>query len=236
MIGWRLRLGLTIPSANAVIESEFNKMVPTGISVHASRMWLTADTEDQIKNLINYAEKTSQLLAHAGVDVIGFGCTTGSLIQGIGYDKEIIDIIQSVTGIQATTTTTAVISALQQLKTKKLTLVTPYPDWLTNKVIEFLEEQGYSILSFKSLGCEGPEIMDISPETVYNLVRQTVVPGIDGIFISCTGFRSIEVLSAIEADMGLPVISSNQALLWNMLRVKGFKTKITGFGTLLNDY
>ena len=73
-------------------------------------------------------------------------------------------------------------------------------------------------------------------EAVYKLVKETVVGETDGIFISCTGFRSIEVLECIEDDLGLPTISSNQATFWDMLRKGGLKAKIPGYGALLREY
>jgi maleate isomerase len=235
--GWRLKLGVAVPSANAVMEPEFNKMAPLGVSVHFARMWLKADTEEQINGLINYTKEAAELLSHAGVDLVAFGCTTGSLIQGMGYDARIINIIEKATGIPATTTSTAVISALQKLGVKKLTVVAPYPDWLMQKVKLFLDNNGFSVVSLKGLGCvEGPEIMSTPVEAVYKLVKETVVGETDGIFISCTGFRSIEVLECIEDDLGLPTISSNQATFWDMLRKGGLKAKIPGYGALLREY
>ena len=237
MAGWKLRLGVAVPSANAVMEPEFNRMAPAGVSVHFARMWLKADTKEQISALIDHTEKAAELLTHAGVELIAFGCTSGSLIKGMGYDTKIINLIEQTTGLAATTTSTAIIAALKALDINNLTVVAPYPDWLMEKVKSFLTNNGFSVVSMKGLGLvEGPEIRDTPVEAVYELTKKTVVKDTDGVFISCTGFPSIEVLDSIEQDLGIPTISSNQATFWQMLRQGGLKTKIPGYGTLLRDY
>lgn len=38
---------------------------------------------------------------------------------------------------------------------------------------------------------------------------------------------------ALEADLGIPVISSNQAQLWTTLRAAGVFARISGWGRLL---
>jgi len=54
--------------------------------------------------------------------------------------------------------------------------------------------------------------------------------------ISCTDFKTVELLETLENDFGKKVISSNQATMWKLLRLTGMKTSICGFGSLLRDY
>jgi maleate cis-trans isomerase len=44
---------------------------------------------------------------------------------------------------------------------------------------------------------------------------------------------SIDAIDALEADLGIPVISSNQAQLWTTLRAAGVFARISGWGRLL---
>ena len=136
MYGWRCRIGLIIPSDNTVMESEFNKVLYNldGISVHATRIFFGTLTIESLLKMEEELERAARELKTAEVDVIAFGCTTGSLVKGKGYDKKIIDKIESITKTKATTTTTAVLCALEELGVEKIAVGTPYSDEINEKV------------------------------------------------------------------------------------------------------
>jgi maleate isomerase len=76
----------------------------------------------------------------------------------------------------------------------------------------------------------------IEPEQWY---RDTVAlrdPAADAYFISCTAVRSADVIDALEEELGKPVLTSNQAMLWRALRESGIEDRVAGFGRLLRDY
>ncbi len=237
MYSWKTRLGVAVPSANAVMEPEFGMMCPEGVTAHFARMWLKADTEEQIMGLYDRVEEAVELLAHIEPSVIAFGCTSGSLIKGMGYDRQIIQKITGVTGVKATTTSSAVIEALNALNVRKVAVATPYEDWLNAGVKSFLEGHGFQVPSIAGLGIiNGPDIIALPAGKVYGLARKAVVSGAEGLFLSCTGMPTVDIIDDLEQDLGIPVISSNQATLWQMLRMAGIKRKIEGFGALLNEH
>ncbi|MGE5485113.1 MAG: aspartate/glutamate racemase family protein [Ignavibacteriales bacterium] len=237
MYSWKTRLGIAVPSANAVMEPEFNMMCPDGVTAHFARMWLKADTEEQIMGLYDKVRDAVELLSHIEPSVIAFGCTAGSLIKGMGYDRRIIRDMVEAAGVKATTTSTAVIEALKTLGLRKVAVATPYEDWLNARVKSFLEANGFEVTSIAGLGIvSGPDIVALPAGKVYGLARDAVVPGTEGLFLSCTGMPTVAIIDDLEQDLGIPVISSNQATLWQMLRLAGILRKIAGFGRLLNEY
>lgn len=236
MIGWRAKLGFLIPSANEVLEPEVYKMIPDGVSAHFSRIRFTRVTEEQLVALAEERMlRAAEELSDAKVDAIAFGCTTGSLVKGLGYDREIIEKIEKTTKIPATTTSTSVVAALKEMGIQRVSVATPYEEWLDKKEKEFLEASGFKVVSIKGLGVTTPveNIAKVRPERVYRLAKEVDAPDSDGIFISCTDFRSIEVLNTLEDDLGKPVISSNQSTVWMALRLAGVRESIKGFGQLL---
>ena len=58
------------------------------------------------------------------------------------------------------------------------------------------------------------------------------MPEADAVFISCTNFRSLEIIEPLEAELGKPVISSNTSALWKMLRMAGLQAAVAGAGQL----
>ena len=58
----------------------------------------------------------------------------------------------------------------------------------------------------------------------------------DGLFISCTNFASPFLLDGLEKETGKPVVNSNQASLWYMLRQVGVTDPVKGYGSLLREH
>lgn len=231
----RRKLGLLIPSSNITLEYEMPMMAPSGVSMHFSRIPQTEDNEEQLLAMIDYVPEKAELLAHAKVDIVGFGCTSGSFIKGMGYDKKVIDTIKDSTGIVATTTSTAVVEALKMSGIKKLSVGAPYLHSIMDKLKEFLEKNGFEVVKIEGLNMLSGE-GNLPLDATYDLVRKIDHPDSEGIFISCTDFKTVELLEILEKDFGKKVISSNQATMWKLLRLSGMKVPIRGFGSLLYEY
>ena len=230
----RRKLGILVPSSNVTMEYEMPIMAPQGVSFHFSRIPQTEDTEEQLEAMIDYVPEKSNLLAHARVDAIAFGCTSGSFVKGMGYDKKVIEAIKNSTGIMATTTSTAVVEALKIAGVKRLSVGAPYLDSIMEKLKDFLEKNDFEVVKMKGLNMVCGE-GDLPLDATYNLIREIDTPQADGIFISCTDFKTVELLEILENDFGKKVISSNQATMWKLLRLSGMKTSIGGFGSLLRE-
>jgi len=234
MIGWRARLGILVPSANIVMEPDMYRMIPVGVTAHFARVWVTEDTPEELEKMIDYVPRASIELSHALMDVYGFGCTSGSLVKGLGYDQEIIAKIRKETGKPATTTATACIQAFNEYGIKKISLATPYEKWLNEKEKTFFEGNGVKVLEMDGLEIrEAEAIAAVDPGSIYRMAKAVDRPEADGIFISCTDFRGVETIQVLEQDLGKPVFTSNQVTLWAMLRLAGVKAPIHGYGQLL---
>ena len=53
------------------------------------------------------------------------------------------------------------------------------------------------------------------------IVRVGAGADCEAVFASCTNLRATGVIAEAEARLGKPVITSNQALAWHMLRLAG---------------
>jgi len=133
-----------------------------------------------------------------------------------------------------TTTTSAVADGLHALDVHRLVIATPYTDDINDRAREYFEAIGHEVLHTCGLGITiDLEMTSLSPEAVYDLARATWRPDADGMLLSCTSLRTIEILQELEADLGKPVVSANQASFWATLRMAGVNEKVEGFGRLL---
>jgi maleate isomerase len=219
MSEWWGRVGALVPSNNAVFERDAALTLPQEVSLHSARMTNTEDTEEQLGGLRDHAASAASDVADAGVGAIAFACTTGSLLGGVGYDKSICELIFETTGVPATTTSTAVVAALRAAEIERLVLVSPYEPWLNARVVQFLEESGFSVGGIHGFALADGLELTVSPEQIADAVRSLDARDVDGAFISCTNFRGMEAAQLLEQDLGKPVVSSNGATLSQLLHL-----------------
>lgn len=228
MFGWRGRIGLIVPSSNTTNEPEFQRAVPPGVSIHTARMPLEDTNPEALEAMAEDTERCGELLATADVDVVVYGCTTGSLVKGPGYDREIEDRLEAVTGVPAVATAAAIRRAFDALNVSRLAITTPYISELNDREREYLEDAGFDIVAIDGLGIEpNTEIGAQVPETTYREARQIDTSAADAVFISCTNYRTFDVIQPLETDLEKPVITSNQATLWNTFKELGISAAPT---------
>ena len=227
------RIGMLYPSSG-ISEREVEKMLPQEISLHVTRIPMSMPTYDSLSHMADSVEEASKLLEDAHVDIVAFNCTMGSLIKGKGYDQKIIKRITHATGLPATTTTTAVVAGFKALDIKKLILVSPYSALLHQKERAFLEGEGFRLLNDRWVGLSDCfQQYEMEPLRWSEMVIAMQQPECEGYFISCGGIRVVEIIQQLETELGKPVITSNQALIWHCLRIMGLQEPIEGFGRLL---
>ena len=227
------KIGILLPSSNMVIEPEFYRTIPSGVTVHSTRLFLTEVKYDAWMTMNQEIEKASGYLSTAEVDVILFACTGASFAKP-GYDREIADRIHKTTGVKATTTSTSVLEALREFNARRISLATPYPKEVNRIAKMFFKSHGIEVITEKGLGIvSSAEIGKLSPAAAHQLAMEVDSPEAEAILLSCTNLRTFDVLEKLEQTIGKPVISSNQASLWNSLRILGTGLPIRGYGALL---
>jgi len=235
----RKRIGLMVPSTNTTCEPDFQMAVPRGITVHGQRLWLTNEgTGDEVFDRMNAEiESGARYLATAKVDVIVYGCTTGSFFKGPGWDQEMRALIQRAAGVPAVATSPSVVEALRVFGARRISVATPYPDWNNRKLRVYLEARGFEVLNVdgepRAAASGNQGINDQEPESVAEFASRACRPEADALLCSCTAWRSVEAVAAIEKRIGKPVVTSNQSTIWAALRVLGVTQPVAGFGRLL---
>jgi maleate cis-trans isomerase len=237
--GWMAKIGLILPSTNTVNAHEWGLMAPDGISIHEARAMLTGkSSQDSYDTMAKNTETAAEELATAEVDIVAYGCTSGSFMCD---RKVIVERLTELAGCPATTTSDSVIAALKTLGVKKIAMATPYVDWVNEGEVKFLNDEGFEVVAEMGLGmgetqAERRAINKVPPQAVFRMARHVDRPDAEAIFLSCTAMPTIPVIAEIEAELGKPVVTSNQSTFWNTLRMLGLNQKVYGFGRLLEEF
>ena len=236
----RKRIGLLVPSTNTTCEPDFYRTISAETTVHTHRLWLTNDSgdADAVDRMNAEVEQGARYLKTANVDVVVYGCTTGSFYKGPGYDSEMLELIEAASGVPAVATSPAAAEALRSVGAKKISVATPYPDWSNRQLRSYYEKSGFEILNVDGepvAAKAGPQgINDQHPDTVLEFAPSVCKPEADALFCSCTAWRSFEVVRELERRVGRPVITSNQATVWATLKKLGVSRPESVFGSLFS--
>ncbi len=238
--GYRAKIGVIVPPTNTVNEAEWNRMAPEGISIHATRMPLHADTSssDGKKSLYTDVEKATKDLAQAQLDAIAYGCTAGSMVLPI---TELSSFMTEISGRPCVTTAASIVSALKALSITKVALATPYHQALNDHEIEFLSNTGVEVIHAQGLGIGGggaQEYIQIAqtPESeVLKHILSADRPEAEAIVVSCTDFPVLNLIPDIEDCLCKPIVTSNQATFWAVIRAAGIDDSLSGMGELLTQ-
>lgn len=230
---WQQKIGIIVPSWNTVMEYETQRLAAmgnTGASVHSMRIAHTADTEEKLMGLSRQAPDAATLLAHAKVNVIGYGCTASGFLHTPAEDKALAERIKHETGIPCATSSRAIVDGLRALGARRLSLASPYAPWLNERLKQYLTADGFDVVAMQGLSTEAHST--ITRERILALVDEVMRPDTDAIFISCSNFRTIEIIDSIEQRYGKPVVTSNASMMWQMLRLMNDRRDIPGAGRL----
>jgi len=236
--GWRAKIGLIVPSTNTINEPEFWRLAPKGVTIHTGRAKLLGKaTEESYFKMAEAVKVAADDLATAEVDVVAYGCTSGSIVCSL---QDIVDDLKQRTKVPAVATAGAVVAALRALGSKCVAVATPYVDFVTASERRFLQDYGFAVASLHGLRMgetqeERRGIGRVPPEHIYRMAMACNRPEADTIFVSCTNLATIDVIAQIESDTGKPVVTSNQACFWACLRLLGLPDRIEGHGRLLSD-
>ncbi|HVO92382.1 MAG TPA: hypothetical protein VMT22_06045, partial [Terriglobales bacterium] len=222
MYGWRAKIGRISPSPETVGCEEWRRALPEGVCLVETRTLLHDVTVEGLTETVKQVERAALELASAEVDVILQAGTAIAFFRGFGHDQELSRRISTATGVKSTTSLTAVVEALRTLSIKRPAIATSYLPDIDARLVEVLNQSGFQVVAIRGMGLKRSiDMGKIMPNETYRLARTVAneTDKADGIFISCGNLRSFEVIEALEADTRLPVVTSNQAGLWQALRM-----------------
>lgn len=179
------------------------------------------------------AEAAARLVPGSPLDALAFSCTSGTV--AIGIDEVRAAVAGARPGVPVHTPIEAGAKALDALGTRRIALLAPYLEPAGDLIAGFFEGQGIEVLSRATFALDGDRQMNrVTTECLIEAGRQCLAatPEAQALFISCTGLATANVVEAIEAATDKPVVTSNQALAWDVLRGCGNASKLQGRGRL----
>ena len=231
--GERLRVGMILPNRNVFAEADAQAMLPTGVSIHTTRLKLHGTTTADIKEMSDGAESAAMLLGAAPIGIIVFHCTAVSTSDPAMGDQ-LVARIEKAANKKAIATSQGLVAALNALRAKRIVMLTPYPQAVNDAEVRFLNHFGFDVLH--EIGLNLPSTVStasVTPEQWFEKALAMKRTDADAYFLSCTNIRVLSIIDELEHRLEAPVITSNQAMLWHCLRQSGINDVVRGYGQLL---
>ena len=246
--GWdvRTRIGVLTPHADVGPESEIRAMAPETLGVHAARVPFGAmatggamDPTIPLAPVKAFVEPPDiddavSLLAAAPVAVLGIGFTSSAYVTGADAETDLIDRLQACSsGSPVVATCASAVQGLRRLGVDRLAVVDPpwFDQELNRLGAEYFSSQGLDVVFHAPCGLPSSQ-RSINPPELYDWIRAHTPDSAEAVFVGGNGFRSVGVIAALEEDLGRPVVTANQALLWGMLRAIRSRVSPRGYGQL----
>jgi len=232
--GSRARIGVVVLETDRTLEPEMRMVQLDGVDWYHSRIPMDVSvTPDTLTSMEQNLPTAAALLpVDFGFDAIGYGCTSAATLIG---ESGVTAAIQSAhPHVACTNPITAAVAAFRALGAERIGVVTPYTEDVTAPIVDHFGQQGLTVTAVGSF-LEGNDLVvgRISEASVAAAARHIdAMASCDAVFVSCTSLRAFGIVQALEVELDKPVVSSNLAFTWHLLRLAGVDDPVAQLGRL----
>jgi maleate isomerase len=233
-----IRVGVLTPHAAIGPEAEFAEMAPGRVVTCVARVSAGGRTgqpsTSELRALTaSPLDEAAARLDGSSVDAIGYASTTSAYAIGFEAEEALVSRLAERLGTPVASTCAATVLVLRVLGTERVALV--HPPWFGTAENElgtaYFQSQGFDVVSAASADLPD-DPRRISAADVLTWTARAVSGDTEAVFIGGNGFRAAGAVAALEAELGVPVLTANQVLFWNLLVEAGAPFEVSGYGRL----
>jgi len=229
--------GVLIPSTNTTTETEYSRLLPPEYQAHFARMLTGSKDKTPFgpprDEDLDYQAK---LLGTAKVEIV-FLLQTSASLGSDSYDADVVRRMSQGAGCPAFTSAQAVGRAARALGAKRIALVSPYSEAVNARARHYFETgYGLEIVALEGFAAtDSYAIGALGPENARDAFARIDRPEIDAFVVPGGNFPTMASIAGWERAFKKPVVTTNQASIWAVLRHFGDGGGIAGLGRLLED-
>ncbi|MEK9659198.1 MAG: hypothetical protein VW450_04550 [Chloroflexota bacterium] len=235
--GERGSIGHICPSIPLdMILDEVNVQLPDGVMMVYSTLYIQQLRQEDFDRAIASLDEAAEHMVDGGAECVIVG--GGPVVAAVGSDEGVVLRTQAITRVPSVSTTGAMLTGIRSFGASKLAIATPYVEERNVLLANYLTSQGFTVTGARGLGLSrAADIARLPFETSLELAVDAArsAPGAEAIYIPCARFPVARNIAAIEAETGLPVVTSTQAMVWWGLRTLGITDSVEGHGSLYQN-
>ncbi|MCY4581692.1 MAG: hypothetical protein OXE50_02665 [Chloroflexi bacterium] len=234
MTDGNLKIGFLKPGAGNTHYDEFLAMVPEGIDLEMVELGVlrTALTDFAARADAIIERATTMTREHGWQGVIVPGAPVE--VQNPGLRARLSEALD----VPFTTALGAGENALRAFGASRILLLTPFDTYMNSLVVPHLTAAGFDV-QLADLGFNSEqEAIGLDGSVVFDMARGAVqaADGVQALYFQGAVLNPLPVIDEMEAEFGLPVVSSNPAMLWSVASQLGGTFSIEGKGRLVREW
>ena len=243
--GYRIKFGVIVPSTNTVVEADYNRMAPHGVSFHAGRMYIEQPLMDsdaafeallaQIRGSIRVAIRD---VMTCQPDSLIMGMSSETFWGGVEGNAQFIERVKTQSGLNISTGASACRAGLECYGVRRIAVLSRYQPISDRQVTRYFEEAGFEVVRFEGLRCPtATSIAQVPEAQLLPIIRDELNgPDVEAIVQVGTNLSMVRLADEAERWLAKPVLAINAVTLWHALRANGIKDQVQGFGSLLREH
>ncbi len=202
------------------LDRELWRWAPDDVSLYLTRLPfvpvpVTVEMASALSNQRNVRRATKAVLAPEP-HVVAYACASGSFVHGLRGERLLERGMVAAGAPTATTTSGALLESIRTLGVRRIAVVTPYIDSVTERLLSYLAEDGIEVVSSVGLGLLS-HIWKVGYTEVVNAVTSVDRPEAEAVFVSCTNVPTYDIIAPLERMLGKPVLTANQVTMCSAL-------------------
>ena len=230
-------LGLIVPPAHGEVPVDGRLLYGERYRFIARGLGLPAVSPGGFDTVIDTVVEKAKSLRDDGAQAISLMGTSISFYRGAAFTEQLRRAIAESTGLPATTMSHAIVAALRELGVRRVAVATSYIDELNQRLVAYLAHEGFEVSAIEGLAITGvKEMGEVPAQVLFDLAERVYRrdASADGIFISCGGLLTLDVLKPLEDKLGVPATASSPAGFWDVVKLAGLDAASPGFGRLFD--
>ncbi len=234
---WRGVVGVIKPTMKPGSHEEFIRLLPEGIGVIALYLKIKSGTQKEFIDTFKAMEEKIAELAELEVDLIHPEGAPVFMLRGYKGEQETVRGLEEKHRIPIVTAGMTQVEALRALKIEKVVGVTYFQDEINQKFTRYFAEAGFEVLGMDGIEVPFGEIGRLSPHEIYAFIKTQYLKHQDaqGIYMLGSGWRSREIIQALEQDLQVPVVHPIPARVWAIQKRLHVRQPVKGYGRLLEE-
>jgi maleate cis-trans isomerase len=225
--------GVLIPSTNTTVEREC-RLLPPAYQAHVGRLASSGGGFSPSRDEdIDYQ---SRLLGTAKVELVILAQTSASLFAD-DYDDAVTKRMSAGAGVPSITSAQAVGRAVRALKARRIAIVSPYSEAVNERAARyFRDKHGLDTIALEGFGAtDAYAIGKLGPQNARDAFARIDRAEIELFVVPGGNFPTMPSIAAWEREFRKPVVTTNQASFWAMLRAFDSAERLPAFGRLLGE-
>ncbi len=222
------KIGVLVPYTNTNLEPDMMSMCPVGATVHFARLGgYDIDAipgADQMAGLgASDLSEALRLIEGVRPAAVLYGCTSATLTHGPDFDRDLAARIKCSSNANPHTAAGSLVAALRALGARRVGFASPYVGEVNDLAVIFLATEGIEVAKRADIGRDLGNYGqgELAPDKVFELAIRADAAELDALVLSCTDMRSVEIIERLEAEIGKPVVTSNQSMMFCAMQALG---------------